>query len=129
MPRPIVATRPAPAAVLVQEDPAIIALGEKIDPLLATYRGAAADRPKARANAEASCSAIPAELVCNEVYWAGCTDSERDVEGKEIVPPAVVGEFPPRPRRILHSESTKAVIAAGARDDSSGLRSRNPSRG
>jgi hypothetical protein len=109
----IVATRPAPAATLPQEDPAIIAMGERIEPMLAAYRNAAEDRLKARANAEASCPAIPEELVCSAASWAGCTDSERDVEGKEIVPPAVIGEFPPRPRRILHSESTKAAIARG----------------
>src|ERR1700680_2538148 len=78
----IVATRPAPAADLPQEDPAIIALGERIEPLLVAYRNAAADRLKARAVAEASCPAVPEELVCNEVYWAGCTDSECDVEGR-----------------------------------------------
>ena len=109
----IVATRPVAAAAIVQEDPAIIALGERIEPLLVAYRSAAADRLKARAAAEAYCPAVPEELVCNEVHWAGCTDSERDVEGKEIVPPAVIGEYQPRPRRILHSESTKAAIARG----------------
>jgi hypothetical protein len=79
----IVAARPAPAAALVQEDPAIIALGERIEPLLAAYRNAAEDRLKARANAEAICPAVPEELVRNEVHWAGCTNSERDVEGME----------------------------------------------
>jgi hypothetical protein len=37
----IVAARPAPAVALVQEDPAIVALGERIEPLLAAYRNAA----------------------------------------------------------------------------------------
>jgi hypothetical protein len=100
----IVATRPAPAAVLVQEDPSIIALGEQIEPLLATYRGAAADRLKARADAEAGCPAVPEKLVCNGPFWAGCTESECDVEGREISRP---------PRQILHSEQTKAAIARG----------------
>jgi hypothetical protein len=80
----IVATRPAPPEALVQEDPAIIALGERIDPLLAAYRKAAEDRLEARAAAEASCPAVPEELVCNEVYWAGCTESETDAEGRGI---------------------------------------------
>jgi hypothetical protein len=100
----IVATRPALAAAVVQEDPAIITLGEQIEPLLATYRGAAADRLKARADAEAGCPAVPEEIVCNGPFWAGCTESECDVEGREISRP---------PRQILHSEQTKAAIARG----------------
>src|ERR1700680_2263129 len=76
----IVATRPAPAANLPQEDPAIIALGERIEPLLVAYRSAAEDRLKARAAAEASCPAVPEELVCNGPFWASCTETERDVE-------------------------------------------------
>jgi hypothetical protein len=106
----IVATRPAAAAAIVQEDPAIIALGERIGPLVATYRSAAADRLKARAAAEANCPAIPQDIVCNGVYWAGCTDSERDVEGREIVGERGYGR---RPRRILNSDETKAAIARG----------------
>jgi hypothetical protein len=101
----IVATRPAPAAALVQEDPAIVALGARIEPLLAAYRNATDDRLKARATADATCPAVPEELVCNGPFWAGCTDSERDVEGREISRP---------PRRILHSEETKAAIAPGS---------------
>jgi hypothetical protein len=69
----IVATRPAPAAILLHEDPAIIALGERIEPLLSAYRSAAEDRLKARARAEANCPAVPEELVCNGAFWAGCT--------------------------------------------------------
>src|ERR1700722_12094133 len=60
----IVAARPAPAASLPQEDSAIIALGERIEPLLAAYRDAAEDRLKARARAEATCPAVPDELIC-----------------------------------------------------------------
>jgi hypothetical protein len=109
----IVATRPAPAAALVQEDPAIIALGERIDPLLATYRGAAADRLKARANAEANCPAVPDELVSD---WMGRGVGECDVEGKEILHDvfSMDGKKCARlPRRILSSEETKAAIARG----------------
>jgi hypothetical protein len=111
----IVATRPAAAGALVQEDPAIVALGERIEPLLVAYRNAAEDRVKARAKAEASCPAVPEEIVCNGPFWAGCTNSECDVEGGEILPPAVVGEdkYARRPRQILHSESTNAAIARG----------------
>jgi hypothetical protein len=111
----IVATRPAPAAALVQEDPAIVAMGERIGPLLVAYRNVAEERLKARAAAEANCPAVPEELVCEGVHWAGCTESECDVEGREIWPPSVVGEnnYARRARRILHSESTKAAIARG----------------
>jgi hypothetical protein len=113
----IVATRPAPAAALVQEDPAIIALGERIEPLLVAYRNAADDRIKARANAEASCPAVPEELVCNGAHWRGCTETECDVEGKEIRTLLVDGEdgkkYAQLPREILNSEKTKAAIAGG----------------
>jgi hypothetical protein len=110
----IVATRPAPAADIPQEDPAIIALGERIGPLLAAYRNAADDRLKARANAEASCPAVPEELVSEGTFFAGCTTSECDVEGREVLR-AVVGEdkYARRPRQILNSEETKAAIARG----------------
>jgi hypothetical protein len=63
----IVTTHPAPAATLVQEDPAIVAPGERIEPLLAAYRNAAEDRLKARASA--SCPAVPEELVLGPTLW------------------------------------------------------------
>ena len=81
----IVATRPAPAAALVQEDPAIIALGERIEPLLVAYRNAAEERLQARTAAEASCPAVPEELLIQGTFLAGCTVSECDVEGGEIL--------------------------------------------
>jgi hypothetical protein len=112
----IVATRPAPAADLPQEDPAIIALGKRIEPLLAAYRNAAEDRLKARANAEASCPVVPEELVSEGIAWAGCCVSECDVEGKEILHNVFSqdGKKCRRvPRRILNSEETKAAIARG----------------
>jgi hypothetical protein len=103
----IIATRPAPAATLPQEDPAIVAIGDRIEPLLVAYRSAAEDRLKARADAEASCPAVPEELVCNGPFWAGCTESECDVEGKEI------WRGDRRPWQILHPTYTKAAIARG----------------
>jgi hypothetical protein len=111
----IVATRPAPAAALVHEDPAIIALGERIEPLLAAYRNAAEDRLKARANAEASCPAVPEELEC-EGAPCGYSVSECDVEGKEILHDVFNMDGTKRarlPRQILNSEETKAAIARG----------------
>jgi hypothetical protein len=112
----IVATRPAPAATLPQEDPAIIALGERIEPLLAAYRNAAEDRVKARANAEASCPAVPEDLVSKGVAFAGCTVSECDVEGREILHDVFSmdgTEYRRVPRQILNSGETKAAIARG----------------
>jgi hypothetical protein len=106
-----------PAAALVQEDPAIIALGERIEPLLVAYRNAAEDRLKARARAEASCPAVPDELVCKGTFWAGCTESERDVEDKDILHTVFSedGEHHWREKRqILDSKSTKAAIARGS---------------
>jgi hypothetical protein len=111
----IVATRPPPAADLPQEDPAIIALGERIEPLLLEYRIAAADRAKARASAEANCPAVPEELVCKGPP-CGYSVNEVDVEGKEILHDvfAVDGKKYARlPREILNSEETKAAIARG----------------
>jgi hypothetical protein len=111
----IVATRPAPAAALVQEDPAIVVLGERIDPLLAAYRNAAEDRLKALANAEANCPAVPEELVC-EGAPCGYSVSECDVEGKEILHDVFSMDGTKRarlPRQILNSEKTKAAIARG----------------
>jgi hypothetical protein len=102
----IVATRPAPAGDLPQEDPAIIALGKRIEPLLTAYRNAAEDRLKARATAEANCPAVPEELVCEGMRLAGCTNAERDVEGEKI-------KCARLPRRILNSEDTKGAIARG----------------
>jgi hypothetical protein len=109
----ILATRPAPAATLLQEDPAIITLGERIEPLLGAYRNAAEDRLKARANAEASCPAVPEELVGT---FMGRTVSECDVEGREILHDvfSMDGKKCARlPRQILNSEETKAAIARG----------------
>jgi hypothetical protein len=112
----IVAARPAAAAAFPQEDPEIVALGERIDPLLVAYRNAAEDRLKACACAEATCPAVPEELVCNGPSWASCTTSEIDVEGREILHDAFYADgtkYGQRPRQILNSEETKAAIARG----------------
>jgi hypothetical protein len=112
----IVVAPAAVAASVVQEDPAIVALGERIEPLLAAYRNAAEDRLKARASAEANCPAVPEELVCNAPSWAGCTESVCDVEGKEILHDVFTKdgtEYRRVPRQILDSEETKAAIARG----------------
>jgi hypothetical protein len=66
----LVATGPA-AALVVAEDPAIVVLGERIDPLLAAYRRAAEDRLEARAKAETTCPAVPEELVYEKLDLGG----------------------------------------------------------
>ena len=105
-------TAPAAAVALPQEDPAIIALGERIEPLLAAYRSSAADRLKARANAAAPCPAVPDEIIVH--FTSGIGRSECDVEGLEIWPSGL-NEHGVRdlPRQILDSEKTKAAIARG----------------
>jgi hypothetical protein len=110
-----IATRPAASAAIVEDHPAIIALGERIEPLLAAYRTAAEDRLKARADAEASCPAVPEELVSEGTFFAGCTASECDVEGKKILQNVLCGDGKKYalPREILNSERTKATIARG----------------
>ncbi|MEH2570646.1 hypothetical protein [Bradyrhizobium sp. AZCC 2289] len=111
----VVATRPAPAAALVQEDPAIVALGERIEPLLATYRNAGEARLKARAVAEANCPAVPEELVSKGHHdCVGYSVSLRDVEGNEILHDVFTidrTQCVRLPWRILNSEATKAAIA------------------
>jgi hypothetical protein len=101
----------AQASPLDQEDPAIIALGERIEPLLAAYRNAAEDRLKARANAEAACPAVPQELVCYGPP-TGYAVNECDVEGNEIEEIGVSQYgFPLGPRQILSSERAREAIA------------------
>jgi hypothetical protein len=102
-------TTPAVAAAPVPEDPAIIALGERIEPLLAAYRSAAADRIKARANAEAISPAVPEELVCKGPFWAGCTERERDLEDKQVWPED--RRLPPRD--LFDSKQAKRMVAQG----------------
>jgi hypothetical protein len=114
----IVVGHPAPAAaVLVQEDPAIVALGERIEPLLLEYRIAAADRAKARANAEANCPAVPEEIVCEGTFFRGCAEDECDVEGRHfevlLLDDEDGGKYAELPRRILSSKKTKEAIARG----------------
>ncbi len=105
------------AAPAAKESAELLALGEQIDPLLATYRAAVARHREARANAEANCPPVPEELVCKGRQWAGCTACEADVEGKIIWPPNYVGTdgktYAPASRNILNSENTNAVIARG----------------
>ena len=109
----VIATRPAASAAIV-EDPVIIALGERIEPLLAAYRTAAEVRLKARADAEASCPAVPEELVSSEGPPTGHDERERDVEDR-VIKPGGISEYglPLEPRRILNSEATKAAIKRG----------------
>jgi hypothetical protein len=109
----IAATHPAPAAALVPEDPAILALGDRIEPLLAAHRNAAEDRLKARACAEAACPAVPEELIIGGAPTGYC-ESECDVEGREIWPSAL-NQHGVRnmPRQILNSDATKAAIKRG----------------
>jgi hypothetical protein len=107
MTAPVVAAAPAP------EDPAIVGLGERIEPLLVAYRSAGADRLEARARAEATCPAVPDELTEGHFPGAYVRD-KRDVEDRKIQQSGV-SEYghPLRPRQILDPEATKAAIARG----------------
>jgi hypothetical protein len=112
----IVATKSAPR-VATAEDPTVIALGERIDPLLETYRNAVACHRAARAQAEANCPDVPEEIVCKGPQWLGCTERERDVEDRDVWPPNYVGDdgktYARPPRRIFNSQPAKAAIARG----------------
>jgi hypothetical protein len=107
----IVVTRPAAAATA--EDPSINALGDRIEPLLETFRNAVSRRNVARAAAEANCPSVPDELVCKGLFYAGCTERERDVEDKDVWPVAPDGKAHRPPREILNSERVKAAIERG----------------
>jgi hypothetical protein len=112
----IVAAKPAPVA-MIDEDPAIIALGDRIGPLLDTYRKALARHREARAVAEASCPVVPENIVCKGPLFAGCTERERDVEDKDVWPAEFIrpdgktGVLPPR--QIFNSKRAKAAIEQG----------------
>src|ERR1700688_3249285 len=115
MPRPSLPRVRRPPQPSCRRNPAIIALGEKIEPLLVAYRNADEARLKARAVAEANCPAVPEELVCKGPP-CGYSVSEVDVEGKEILHNvfSMDGKKCARlPRQILNSEETKAAIARG----------------
>lgn len=110
-------TQPEPLAISQSEDAILLALGEQIDPLLAAYRMALARHTEARALAEANCPQVPEELVCKGPQWAGCTEREQDVEGKDVWPPNYVGAdgktYARPPRNILNSVATNAAIKRG----------------
>jgi hypothetical protein len=95
-------------------------MGQQIDPLLDRYRTAVERKAAARALAEKLCPAIPDDIVCkrdDRLTFAGCTDREVDVEGKEIWPPNYVGAdgktYAHAPRQILKAELIEQAIARG----------------
>lgn len=55
--------------------------------------------------------------MCKGPQWAGCTEPEADVEGKDIWPPDYIGAdgkiYARRPRQLLNSVATKASIKRG----------------
>jgi hypothetical protein len=112
----IAAAKPVSAA-MIDEYPAVVALGERIDPLLHTYRAALIRLREARATAQANCPAVPEEIVCKGSQWMGCAEQERDVVDKVVWPAPFIrpdgkpGMLPPR--NVLSSKRVQGAIANG----------------
>lgn len=105
------------AVALLPENPDLLALGERIEPLLAAYRAALARYNEARATAEANCPAVPDEIVVKGPQWHICAEREQDVDGKDVWPPNYVGEdgktYVRAPRYLLNSVYTRAAVERG----------------
>ncbi len=81
----VATTAPAPAAAIPQEDPALIALGERIEPALVEYRARAERHRSARALAESLVPQVPPEMIPeHSVTWLGYRNFQCDVEGKTL---------------------------------------------
>jgi hypothetical protein len=112
----VAAAAPALLTVTPAEDVRLLALGERIDPLLEAYRAAIARKAIARALAEGLCPPVPDELVCKRgpYDWA---EVEQDVEGKEIHPTNYISEdgktYGRMPRYILKAEELQGAIDCG----------------
>ncbi|MBK5960277.1 hypothetical protein CCR97_19020 [Rhodoplanes elegans] len=84
---------PAASSPVTPEDPALVALGEKVGPALDAFRAAKAAKAEARARAEALCPAVPADLVHQDgrqpfvLNLHACVREEVDVEGQPVRPP------------------------------------------
>ena len=114
----VIVARSAPAAIVPPaEVPALITLGEQIDPLLAAYRATLAHHTAARAAAEAQSPSLPDDLVRkadDRFTLAGCSEREQDVEGKDVWPPNYVGDdgktYARAPRQILKADLLREAI-------------------
>ena len=90
------ATAAVPAAALpavaaapetLSENASLLTLGDRIEPLLSAYRAASERKRAARDLAEELCPPLPDDLVRkreDRITFAGATERERDVEGKEV---------------------------------------------
>jgi hypothetical protein len=108
-----IVSKSALAATPPAEDPALLALGEQIDPLLKTYRAAVERKRAARALAEKLCPTVPDELVVQRHgMFSGCAERETDVEGKDVWPPPEAdGHHHRPPRHIFQSALIEKSIA------------------
>jgi len=120
MPATLALASPPPATAAAPENANLLALGEEIDPLLNAYRAAAERKREARAVAEALCPSLPDELVAkpkDRLRWAGCSEREIDVEGKDVWPPNYTGAdgktYARLPREILKGNLIKEAVARG----------------
>jgi len=88
---------------VVTEDPALVDAGQRPDALHAEWQTANTLRAEARAIAEKLCQPIPEEIVCEGSFWAGCTETETDIEGNKVR----------QAREILDSANTLRQIEIG----------------
>lgn len=94
----------APASVAIPtpaEDPALLALGDQLDPLLTAYREAKARQQDALSIFAQRCPVLPDVLVRtreDRITFAGCTERESDVFGRDVWPE---GKPVRPPREIL----------------------------
>lgn len=104
-------------AAAIEEDPAVVALGERINPLLTAYRHALAARQSAHAAAEANCPNVPDEILCKGSEWLGVTEREMDVMGKDVWPANYVDAdgktYAKPPRLLFNSRRAKDAIERG----------------
>jgi hypothetical protein len=110
-----IALAATPPASPPTEDPALLALGEQIYPLLKTNRAAVERKRAARALAEKLCPPVPDELVVTmqrHGMFIGCTERETDVEGKDVWPPPEPDGIHRRPpRQIIQSALVEKSFA------------------
>ncbi len=102
------------------EDANLLALGERIDPLLSAYRAAVQRRREARAIAEKLCPQMPDELVQkpeDRIDGADITRREIDIEDAPVHAQNFVGVdgriYARRDREIIQSELLEKAFANG----------------
>lgn len=114
----VVAAAASPAIsppFVVREYAAVLAIGDQIGPLVASYRAADAARLDARAWAEKLSPPIPPELLLPPGHpWRACGDEVRDAEGNRPEPETYLADDGKRygrmPVKVFNSKITRAYL-------------------